>query len=278
MTQLVKTSLKILAALVSVAVLWLGYRYVLNLRDEGYDYETLTIDGGELTSETFVSVRDRLVKSAADKKTFVVKESAGGSGLAALAIGILIHRHNWDVEVVGNCPSSCANWIFPAGKTKYLNSQSMLLFHGGPHQANWLELGNKLEHMFAANGTPVDSVELGHENKEGVVNWTPKRSAADEEVLEFLSINKDLPAVEKMIQFRNASDKFYQELGINPLLPEYGQIGGYEPLYKSYKYGGFIYRLDSLRRLGVGNIELKDGEWHPERHPDYQRVYEVTYP
>jgi hypothetical protein len=274
----VKTYLKILAALVSVAVLWLGYRYVLSPRNDGYDYETLTIDGGQLTAETFVEARDRIVRSQAEKKTFVVKESAGGNGPAALAIGILLHRHHWDVEIVGVCPSSCANWIFPAGKMKYLNSQSLLLFHGGPHQANLLEMGNKLEQMSAASGAPVDSVELGHENKEGVVIWSANRTAAEEEVLEFLSINKDLPAAEKLIQFRNASDKFYQELGINPLLPEYGQIGSYEPLYKSYKYGGFIYRLDSLRRLGIRNIELKQGEWHPERHPAYPEIYEVTYP
>lgn len=276
--QLMKTYLKILAALVSVAVLWLGYRYVLNPPDEGYDYETLTIDGGRITSETFVELRDRLVRSAAEKKTFVVKESAGGDGFASLAIGILLHRHNWDVEIVGLCASSCANWIFPAGKTKYLNSQSMLLFHGGPNQANILEMVDQLEHMLAENGAPVDSVELGQKDKEGVLTFTPNRSAADEEVLEFLSINKGAPGVEKWGQFRKASDQFYQELGINPLLLDYGQIGAYEPLYKSYKYGGFIYRLDSLRRLGIGNIELKDGEWHPERHPDYQDVYEVTYP
>ena len=110
------------------------------------------------------------------------------------------------------------------------------------------------------------------------MTWTPNRSAAYEEVLEFLSMNKDLPAVERWRQFTNASDKFYQELGINPLLPEYGQRGGYEPLYKSDKYGGFIYRLDSLRRLGIRNIELKEGEWHPERHPAYPEVYEVTFP
>lgn len=273
-----KTYLKIVAALVSVGLLWLGYRYVLSPRDEGYDYETLTIDGGELTSETFVQVRDRLVRSAADKKTFIVKESSGGDGYTALAIGILIHRHNWDVEVVGVCASSCANWIFPAGKTKYLNIQSLLLFHGGPHQANSLENVSKLEQTFAANGAPAGPVQLGQENKEGVVRWKPNRTAADDEVLEFLSINKDLPFVEKVKEFRNASDRFYKELGINPMLPEYGQIGAYEPLYKSYKYGGFIYRLDSLRRLGIGNIELKTGEWRPERHPDYPDVYEVTFP
>ena len=154
----------------------------------------------------------------------------------------------------------------------------MLLFHGGPHQENWLENVVKAEQSIAVNGAPLDTVKLGHENKEGVVTWTPGESAAYQEVLEFLSIDKDLPAIEKARQFISASDRFYQELGINPLLPEYGQIGAYEPLYTSFKYDGFIYRLDSLRRLGVGNIELKDGEWEPERNPAYQAVYEVTYP
>jgi hypothetical protein len=274
----VKTYLKILAAVVSVAFLWLGYSYTLYLRDHPLHCSDTIELYGRINSETFVGVRDCLVRFKAAKKTVVVKESEGGNGFAALALGILIHRHNWDVEVVGICPSSCANWIFAAGKTKYLNSQSMLLFHGGPHQANLLEQGNQLEQMLTSNGAPVDAVELGQKNKEGGVIWTPNRSAADEEVLEFLSISKDLPAVEKVRQLINASDRFYQELGINPLLPEYGQMGGYEVLYKSNKYGGFIYRLDSLRRLGIRNIELKDGEWHPERHPDYQDVYEVTYP
>ena len=49
-------------------------------------------------------------------------------------------------------------------------------------------------------------------------------------------------------------------------------------MYKSYEHGGFVYSLDSLHRLGIDHIELKDGEWHPERHPDYQFIYEVTYP
>jgi hypothetical protein len=226
----------------------------------------------------FVDVRDRLVRSAAEKKTFIVKESVGGDGFAALAIGILLHRHHWDVEVVGLCPSSCASYIFPAGRTKYLNRQSMLLFHGGPHQANIPEMIDQLERKLAEHGPPVDPVKLGRENKEAVIDWNPTRSAADDAVLEFLSVDKDAPAVEKWRQFTKASDRFYRELGINPLLPDYGQLGRYEPSYKSDKYGGFIYRLDSLRRLGVGNIELKDGEWHPERHPDYRDVYEVTYP
>ena len=272
-----KTYLKILVAVVSVAILWLCSSYVRYLRDDAVRCDTLTLTGF-INSDRFVEARDCLVRSAAAKKTFVVKESGGGDAAAAIALGLLIHRHHWDVEVIGVCASACANYIFPAGKTKYLHQHSLLLFHGGPYQQNMLEMAEQLDHQLAANGTPVDKVELGQKNKEGVIRYSPTRSAAEDAVLEFLLIKKDLPAVEKLRQFTNASDRFYQELGINPLLPEYGQIGAYEPLYKSYKYGGFTYRLDSLRRLGIANIELKDGEWHPERHPDYRDVYEVTYP
>jgi hypothetical protein len=273
----VKTYLKILAALVSVAFLWLGYSYILFLRDEAVRCDTLTLTG-DINSETFVESRDCLVRSAAAKKTFVVEASGGGDGFAALALGILIHRHNWDVEIVDLCASSCANWIFPAGKTKYLNRHSMLLFHGGPYQENLLEMAEKFDQESTTNGAPVESVTIGQVNKEGTLIFTPNKSAADQEVLEFLSVNGVSTAVERMGKLKNASDKFYQELGTNPVLSTHGQVGAYEPKYKSYKYGGFIYRLDSLRRLGIGNIELKDAEWHPERNPAYQDVYEVTYP
>lgn len=269
--------MKILAALVSVAILWLGYKYVLFLRDDDLRCDTITI-AGDIGSETFVNLRGCLARSAAAKKTFVVKQSGGGDALAALALGILIHRHKWDVEVVDHCASSCANFIFPAGTTKYLNRHSLLLFHGGPYQENFMEMAEKFDQGSTTNGAPVESVTLGQENKEGTLSFTPNKSKAYQEVLEFLSMTNISTAVDLVGKMRSASDQFYQELGVNPLLSTYGQVGAYEPTYKSYKYGGFIYRLDSLRRLGIGNIELKEGEWHPERNPAYQDVYEVAYP
>lgn len=272
-----KTSLKILTALVSVAILWLGYKYVLFLRDEDLHCDTITIDG-DIGSATFVNLRGCLARSAAAKKTFVIKQSGGGDGLSALALGILIHRHNWDVEVVDHCASSCANFIFPAGKTKYLHQHSLLLFHGGPYQENFMEMAEKFDQESTTNGAPVESVTLGQKNKEGTLTFTPNKSKEDQEVLEFLSMTNVSSAVDLVSKTRRASDQFYKELGVNPLISTYGQIGAHEPSYKSYKYGGFIYRLDSLRRLGIGNIELKDGEWHPERNPVFQDVYEVTYP
>ncbi len=278
-----KTKLKILAALASAAMLGLGSMYVLNRPDEPAHCSGMTLNG-HIDSDTFVRVKafieakDCPVRSADAKKLFLIEASGGGNGPAALAVGILLHKHGWDVEVVDHCISSCANFIFPAGKTKYLNRQSMLLFHGGPHQEGLLETIEKLEREMAENGAPAHEVVLGNKDKEGVVEFHPTNSPSDEAVLQFLSLNGAPTYVERFRRFTSAADQFYQELGINPLLPTYGQIGSYEANYKSYKYDGFIYRQDSLRRLGISNIELKDGEWQPELHPIYKDVYEVKYP
>jgi hypothetical protein len=272
----VKTTLKVLAALVLVAILGLGYSYVVFLQDEDLYCDTATINGN-IGPETFANLRGCLSRSFAQKKTFVVKASGGGDNVAALALGILIHKHNWDVEVVDYCASACASFIFPAGKTKYLHRQSMLLFHGGPNQENLLEMAKMFKPEPSMSGAPAGPVTLGQVNKENTVSMGPK-SAAYIELHRFLSIPDETTPVEILGALRKASDQFYQELGINPLLPTYGQRGDYEPTYKSYKYAGFIYRLDSLRRLGIGHIELKDGEWHPERNAAYPQVYEVTFP
>ena len=274
--QLVKTYQKILAAIVSAVVLLLAWSYIRYLQNEDVYCDTITIDG-EIGPETFVNLRGCLVRSEASKKTFVVKASGGGDNASALALGILIHRHNWDVEIVDHCASACASFIFPAGKTKYLNRHSLLLFHGGLHQENLLEMAERFVPVSSEDSAPAESVTLGQVDKENTVSIVPK-TIAYKEVHKFLSIPDVSTPAEIIRALRKASDQLYQELGINPLLPTYGQIGDHEQTYKSYKSFGFIYRLDSLRRFGVGNIELKEGEWHPERNPAYPKVYEVAYP
>jgi hypothetical protein len=232
-------------------------------------------------ARALIEARECLDRPSAAKKLFVVESSEGGNGPAALAIGILLHKYNWDVEVVDLCASSCANYIFPAGKTKYLREHSMLMFHGGPHQEGLLEALEEFDREIAVNGAPATPVVIGQKNKEGAFEYDPGQTAKTPEVeavLEFLSLNGVQTYAEGLRRFGHATDQFYQELGVNLLLPTYGQIGAYRPIYKSGKYFGFIYRLDSLRRFGIDNIELKDGKWHPERHPDYPSFYEVTYP
>lgn len=273
-----RTVLKPLAALTVAAALGLGATHFFSPREAPVVCDTLTLPP-LINAQTFIEARDCLVRSTAAKKIVVIKDSLGGDGLSAIAIGTLIHRHGWDVEVTGLCASSCANYIFPAGKTKYLRHDSLLVFHGGFHQTNLLDSAQELDRRAATHGTPVTSLAFGEEGKEGVLRFDPEASPAADEVRAFLSmVNRGATHVEELGRLRAASDRFYRELGVNPLLPEFGQTGVHEPAYQSRKYGGFIYRLDSLHRLGVRDIELKNAEWRPERNPEFSNVYEVVFP
>lgn len=269
--------LKIGAALALLAILWLGWMYTLYMRSEPTRCHTITLTGS-IEPKLFDDVRDCLVRSTAPKKTFVIAASPGGNMEVALALGMLIHEHNWDVEIVDYCLSSCAAFIFPAGRVKYLHRESLVVFHGGPRQHNLLEMAMEMERDLAMHGGHLEKASYGHAGKESIVSFDPRIVEASKSVREFLSIGPINGGVDLLKKLGALSDQFYRELGIDGLLPYYGQMGEYESTYKAYEHIGFMYRLDDLSRFGVTNIELKDGEWQPERNPLYREVYEVSYP
>jgi len=261
------------AVLIGAAAFFSLYCY---LRLNGYFYDAVTIRG-ELSPQTFVQVRKWLKNSTMPGRTVII-DSTGGNGETAMAIGKLIHQYGWGVRVENRCYSSCAIFIFPAGKTKYLTKSAMLLFHGGPHQENLGKLVDNCLSMLSGKKTQ-DAVSCGVKDKEGVVTSSVGDEKAVAEVSNFLSIPLMTHSAEEAVNAMMVlSDEFYKELGVNPLIGNYGQTGKYRQIYESYKYNGFVYSLDSLDKLGVNNIQLVDGEWHPELNPDYKLTYEVAYP
>lgn len=273
-----KPYLKIAGALAALAALVIGGISFFSHRTEKAEEigDIVTING-HLEAEHFFQAKELLTRSTAAKKTVVITNSTGGNWETNLGIATLIHDHGWDVEVVDLCASSCAIFIFPAGKKKYLHPQAMLAFHGGPHQENLKEQIAAMKQSTETNGAPVEA-HPERIDKEGRVSLDPERAPLRKQIRDFLGIVDATTDEEIAARMTEASDRFYEHLGINILLPHFGQIGQYESIYKSYKHHGFMYRLDSLERLGVRDIEVKGGgEWRPERNPVYQDVYEVEY-
>jgi hypothetical protein len=56
--------------------------------------------------------------------------SGGGDVEVAIRIARWVHANGIDVVVDGNCFSSCANYIFPAGNVKYIVGDGILGWHG----------------------------------------------------------------------------------------------------------------------------------------------------
>ncbi len=103
--------------------------------------ETVLIRGiiNESTAKDFKAAVNR------DRVSRVLIASGGGLVEPALQIAHEILARKLDVEVVGDCFSSCANYIFPAGATKSISGLGIVAWHGNMGHLIYLhDTGKKL--------------------------------------------------------------------------------------------------------------------------------------
>jgi len=79
--------------------------------------------------------------------------SGGGEVAAGIALGRWVHDHGLDVEVAGYCLSSCANYVFPAGRRKVILPGAVVAWHGNyRHLKETGQWGGDVAHRMAAHG------------------------------------------------------------------------------------------------------------------------------
>ena len=88
--------------------------------------ETVLIRGN-ITEATASEFKEALHRGRISR---VLLASGGGHVEPSLAIAKEIRALKIDVEVVGDCFSSCANYIFPAGATKTISGLGVVAWHG----------------------------------------------------------------------------------------------------------------------------------------------------
>lgn len=97
--------------------------------------DELRIEGGIIIGmheEVRQNLSDRLVRK-------IVVDSPGGDVHEAMKIGRLIHDHALDIKVVGICASSCASYLFPAARKKFIEPGARVVWHGNRHQKDFRE-------------------------------------------------------------------------------------------------------------------------------------------
>lgn len=62
----------------------------------------------------------------------LVITSAGGEVDVAIFAAHIVAEMQLDVEVVGQCASSCANYLLPAARRVHVDPYSVVMVHGGP--------------------------------------------------------------------------------------------------------------------------------------------------
>ncbi|KGJ96677.1 ATP-dependent Clp protease proteolytic subunit [Thalassotalea sp. ND16A] len=84
---------------------------------------------GEITKSSNQTVFE-LYNQTEVKPIKLIISSHGGDIEAGLTLGEWVLRNKLNIEVSRLCASSCANYVFTAGNQKYLNKDSVLLWHG----------------------------------------------------------------------------------------------------------------------------------------------------
>lgn len=118
---------------------------------------------GSLTAEANEKVRGLI-----DDETKTLRiSSVGGDINLGMDLGDLVFSHNLNVEILDYCFSSCANYVFPAGRTKFINKRSMLGWHGGAFQK--MEFTDaEMRKLYLEYSGPAQSRETSFFDKIGV--------------------------------------------------------------------------------------------------------------
>lgn len=103
---------------------------------------------GPITEATAVAFQRAVGRGEVSR---VLLASGGGLVESALAIATEIRNRRLDVEVIGNCFSSCANYLFPAGATKTISGPGVVAWHGN--------MGHLL-HLHASGERPLETTPL----------------------------------------------------------------------------------------------------------------------
>lgn len=86
---------------------------------------------GNFGGDTSKEVIEQIKKSSTQNNVTLVIRSLGGDINPAIEISEEIQRGNFTIVVHEICASSCANYIFIAGKKRVVLPEGLLLFHGG---------------------------------------------------------------------------------------------------------------------------------------------------
>lgn len=96
---------------------------------------SVAVEGGVLTYRGLLMKDgiDQVEKYLADYPSVSVLaiESQGGEVAEGMRLGDLVLARSMDVRVIGSiCASSCANYVFVSGRRKFIESGSLVMWHG----------------------------------------------------------------------------------------------------------------------------------------------------
>lgn len=205
---------------------------------------------------SFVSFKD-----TSDLNKFVIN-SLGGDTSSGRAIGRWIYEKRLTVEVDAVCFSSCANYIFPAGASKVIRTDSFVGWHGSEKQYDVIA-----ESLPDKSGEDLERAAL----RMALIPALPE--SASGEVIE--------KAIDQQVAIADASRRdeanYFKTIGMSSEFILHGMRPGNIDAWRKTGRAGWTYTLKDMERLGLGTVTyLGDGDYATNKQVT-RNVFVTTY-
>ncbi len=221
---------------------------------------TITVEGstivfdGDIEDSTY---RDFLVavRGKEGQITAIRINSPGGITDQGMLIGEWIFDHELDVIVEELCFSSCANYIFTAGKNKIIGKDAIVGWHGSEQQELFIAAGNGISREELYGRKYDEMIEQGDLPAGTTKKWFVEHMMAD--------------------RYGEADEPdFLEKIGVNLYLMVYGFLPGQFDYYynEQTEFGGWTFSIEDMAKFGVDNVTYEGEGNYPskralENHP-----------
>jgi ATP-dependent protease ClpP protease subunit len=181
------------------------------------------------------------------KPTTLAIRSPGGNTVAGMELGKWVHENKLDVKVLEGCYSSCANYVFTAGRRKIVSNFAHIGFHGGMSSMSF-----KIDDASVA--ALADAQQGGEKvTRENVLQMIKKMFA---------------PQLEQ-------ETNYFAMIGVQQRITTLGQS---EKARKAAPKDaeGWTYSIKDFAKLGVTGIEVINPPWRPDRNPSRNVIYKLS--
>ncbi|MBC3920399.1 hypothetical protein H8L32_23245 [Undibacterium sp. CY18W] len=156
--------------------------------------------------------------------------SPGGDVGAAIALARWIKQRDLDVQVRTFCISSCANYLFIAGKNKYIESEALISWHGSVEQKNFRNFQTEYENI--KEKSEKKEVELSEVERRFLIDMAKKYV--------------------RLKEIRELQQKFFSDMKVDEEITRLGQ----EPIL--YSMGRWTASTAVMKKYGITNVFADD--------------------
>ena len=174
----------------------------------------------------------------------LVIASLGGEVYWGMKIGRIVNEYGWDVRVRGLCFSSCANYVFPAGRNKVIEDGGIVGWHGSARQSHFFaeQQGSSSRQQL------VDSLALALQGA--------GENLTQEEFIE--AIVSNIALSETRIELERA---YYEKIGVDADISVYGFLPRH--FAATAGTGGWTFNLEDMAKFGLDGITYEGSDAYP---------------